>query len=106
LRRRTLDDKKVGVREPVQRPLQHRFVGFRNVTQKRIAEIASEHRPDLRDFARRAEPVQARGERLLQGRRDCLNAALLAALEQQSRHLLDEQRHAAGPLADAVDQLL
>ena len=34
-----------------------------------------------------------------------MNAALLAALNQQARHLLDEQRHAAGALAHPLDQL-
>ena len=71
-----------------------------DVAQQRVGKIASKHRADLRDLARRPEPVEPRGERLLQGRRDRLHAALLAALEQQARHLLDEQRHAAGALAD------
>ena len=35
-----------------------------------------------------------------------MNAALLAALKKQARHLLNEQRHAAGALADPLDQLL
>ena len=55
---------------------------FRDVAQQRIGEIASKNRADLRHLARRAEPVEARGERLLQGRRDGLNAALLAALQE------------------------
>ena len=41
------------------------------------------------DFARFAEPVEPRGERLPQGRRDRLSAALHVALEQESRHLLE-----------------
>ena len=81
--------------------------GYRggHVAQQPVRKIAAEHRPDLRHLPRLAEPVEARGERLLQGRRDGLNAASRAALEEQARHLLDEQRHAAGPLADAVDHV-
>ena len=74
-------------------------------SQERVGEVAAEHRADLRDLPRLAKPVEARRERLLQGRRDGLHAASRAALEKQARHLLDEQRHAAGALADAVDHL-
>jgi hypothetical protein len=35
-----------------------------------------------------------------------LNSALLAALQKQSCHFLDEQRHAAGPLTHPVDYVL
>ena len=44
-------------------------------------KLAPEHGADLRDLARGAEPVEPRGERLLQGRRDRLRAALDAALQ-------------------------
>ena len=71
--------------------------------QERISEFPSHDRAHLRDFSRSAKPVQPRGERLLQGQRDGLHAALFAALEEQPRHLLDEQRHAAGPLVDSFD---
>ena len=82
LRRRALDKQEVGVGKPIQRRLQRWLVAFCDVAQQRIGEIASEHRADLRHLARRPEPVEARGKRLLQGRRDGLNAALLAALKQ------------------------
>ena len=64
------------------------------------------NRPDLRDLARGAEPIEARRERLLQGGRDGLNAAPLPPLQEQARHLLDEQRHATCPFADPLDHLL
>ncbi len=80
--------------------------GRPTIAQQRVGEVASKNRADLRDLARRAEPIEARGERLLQGRRDRLHAALLAALQQEARHLLDEQRHAAGALAHAFDHFL
>ena len=65
-----------------------------------IGEFAPEHRADLRDLSRVAEPVEPRGERLLQRRRDRC-APPSPALQQEPRHLLDEQRHAAGALGDA-----
>ena len=105
-RRRALDKQEVGFGEPLQRRLQRRLVQFGDVTQQRVGEVASKNSPDLRHLARRAKPIEARGERLLQGRRDRLNAALLTALEKQARHLLDEQRHAAGALADPLDHFL
>ena len=74
--------------------------------QQPVRKIAPQHRADLRDFARFAEPVEPRGERLLQGRRDRLRAALRVALEQESRHLLDEQRDAARSLAHSIDHLV
>ena len=86
--------------------MQRRLINLGDVAQQRIGEIASKHRADLRDLARRAQPIEARGKRLLQGRRDGLNTALLAAFNKQARHLLDEQRHAAGALADPFDHLL
>ena len=58
--------------------------------EQRIREAAAQHRADLRGFTRGAEPVEPRGERLLQGRRDRLRAALFAALQQEARDLLDE----------------
>ena len=69
-----------------------------DVAQNHIGEAPTQHRPDLRDFARRSQAVEARGERLPQARRDRLRAALFAALEKQARDLLDEQRHAARAL--------
>jgi hypothetical protein len=54
----------------------------------------------------RAEPIQARGERLLQRWWNGLNAALLASLQKQPCHLLDEQRHAAGSLAHPLNHVL
>jgi hypothetical protein len=60
----------------------------------------------LRHLTRWAEPVKPRHQRLLQRRRDGLNATLLAALQKKPRHLLDEQRHAPGPLSDAVNDLI
>ena len=87
LRRSALDKQEVGVGKPIQRRLQRRLVQLRDIAQQRIGEIASKHRADLRHLTRRPEPIEARGEGLLQGRRDGLNAALLAALQQAGASL-------------------
>jgi hypothetical protein len=80
--------------------------GRRHVAEQPVRKIAPQHSADLRDFARFAEPVEPRGERLSQGRRDRLGAALYLALEQESRNFLDEQRDAARSLAYSVDHLV
>jgi hypothetical protein len=51
------------------------------LTQQRVAEIASKHRADLRDVPRSAQPVEARGEGLLKRGRDGLRSGV-APLEQ------------------------
>jgi hypothetical protein len=73
---------------------------FGDLAQQRIDEIASKNRANLCDLARSAQPIEARGKRLLQGWRDGLNTALLAVFNKQASHLLNEQRHAAGALVD------
>jgi hypothetical protein len=60
----------------------------------------------LGHLARWAEPVEPRHQRLLQRWWDSLNAALLAALQWQPRHFLDEQRHTPSPLRDAINNLI
>ena len=80
--------------------------GRRHLAEQPVRKVAPQHGADLRDFARFAEPVEPRGQRLLQGRRNRLCAALRVALEQEPRHLFDEQRHAARSLAHSIDHLL
>ena len=101
-RRRTLDIEQVGLGEFFERGAQRRLGQAGDGLQQRVGKLAPQHGADLRDFARLAEPVEAGGERLLQGRRDRLRAAL----QHQPRHLLDEQRHAAGAVGKALDHLL
>jgi hypothetical protein len=43
---------------------------------------------------------------LLQGGGDRLHVTLLTALEQEARHFLDRQRHAASALIDPLDHVL
>jgi hypothetical protein len=86
--------------------LKRRLINFGDVAQQGIDEIASKNRANLRDLTRRPEPIEARSKGLLQSRRDGLNSALLATFNKQARHLFNEQRHAAGALADPFDNLL
>ena len=89
LRASALDEQKVRVNKAIERGLQAAVVdrgyggavygGFVETTysggegaQQGIGEIASQDRADLRDFARFAEPVEPRRERLLKRRRDRL----------------------------------
>ena len=101
LRAGALGEEDVRVGEPVERGPEGGVVDPAHVAQQRVSEIVAQYRADLGDFARFAEPVEPRRERLLKRRRDRLQAAGLAALEQKARDLLDEQRHPAGALADA-----
>ena len=105
LRSIALDEQNVGLGEPLQRRLQRAFVEASHGLEQRIRESAAQHCADLRGLTRGAEPIEPRGERLLQGRRDRLRAALLAALQQEARNLLDEQRDAAGALAHPFDDV-
>ena len=105
LRSIALDEQNVGLGEPLQRRLQRAFVEAGHGLEQRIRESAAQHRADLRGLTRGAEPIEPRGERLLQGRRDRLRAALFAALQQEARNLLDEERDAAGALADPFDDV-
>ena len=106
LRRNALDKQEVSVGEPIQRRLQRRLVQFGNLAHEGVCEIAPKDRANLCDLTRSAQPIEPRGKGLLQGRRNGLNTALLATFNKQARHLLNEQRHAAGALADPFDNLL
>jgi hypothetical protein len=105
LRRRAFDEQNVGLGEPLQRRVKSGLVEVGDSLEQRVREVAPKHGADLRDLPRGAEPVETCRERLLQGRRDRLRAALDAALQEEARDLLDEQRHAAGALADPFDDL-
>jgi hypothetical protein len=100
-----LGDEEVRAGEPVERGVEGDVVDLADSAQQRVGEISPEHSADLRDFARFAKPVEPRRERLLKRRRDRLQAADLAALEQKARDFLDEQRHPAGARAHALDHL-
>ena len=105
LRSIALDEQNVGLGEPLQRRSQRAFVEAGHGLEQSIRESAAQHCADLRSLARGAEPIEPRGERLLQGRRDRLRAALFATLQQEARDLLDEQRNAAGALAHPFDDV-
>ena len=63
-----------------------------------MVELPAEHGPYLRHLTRSAQPIEAGGERLLERRRDRLRSAL----QEEARHFLDKQRHASGPIGDAL----
>jgi hypothetical protein len=91
VRRQALDQQNVGFGEPFQSGLQGCAFHPGDIAQEAIGEAASDHRADLRHLTRRAEPVEPRHQRLLQSRRDGLDAAAsLAALQKEPRHFLDE----------------
>jgi hypothetical protein len=105
LRERTLDKQEVSFGKPIQRRLQRALVEASHGSEQRIRETAAQHCADLRGLARRAEPIEPCRERLLQGRRDRLRTTLFAALSQQARNLLDEERDAARALAHRFDDV-
>jgi hypothetical protein len=106
VRREALDQHDVSLGELFQRRLQRRIIHSGDVVKQSIGEAAADDRADLRHFARRAEPVEPRHQRLLQRRRDRLDAAAsLAALQQEPGDFLDEQRHAAGARGDVLDHV-
>ena len=79
-RRQSLDQQDVSLCEPLKSCLQWRVLHPGNGANERVGEISSNHRADLRHVARRAEPVKARHQRLLQRRRNRPDAALRAPL--------------------------
>jgi hypothetical protein len=105
LRSIALDEQNVGLGQPLQRRLQRALLEAGHGLEQRVREAAPQHCADLRGLARGAEPIEPRRERLLQGRRDRLRAALFAALQQEAGNLLDEQRDAAGALAHPFDDV-
>ena len=66
-------------------------------------EAAPDYGADLRHVACWARSVEPRRQRLLECRRDSLDAALFTALQKESCQFLDEQRHSACTLGHAFD---
>ena len=81
---RALGDNEVRGGEPVERGLEGGVLDTADGAQQRVGEISAEDGADLRDFARFAKPVEPRRERLLQRRRDRLQAPCFAALDQKA----------------------
>src|ERR1700722_14087412 len=67
-----LGDEEIRVGEPVERGLESGVIDPAHVPQERISEITAQYSADLRDFARFAERVEPRRERLLKRRRNRL----------------------------------
>ena len=105
--RQTLHQQNVGFREPFQGGLQRGLFHSRDRPQQRIGKAPPDHRADLGHLAGRPKPVQPGRQRLLQRRRNRLDAAPdFAAFQEKPRHLLDEQRYPARTLGDAIDHVL
>ena len=103
----TLHQQNVGFREPFQGGLQRCLFHSRDRPQQRIGKAAPDHRADLGHLAGRPEPVEPGRQRLLQRRRNRLDATPdFAAFQEKPRHLLDEQRYPARTLGDAIDHVL
>ena len=101
LGRQALDQHNVGFGEFLQRHLQGCVLHPGHIADQAIGEAAADHRADLRHLACRTEAVEPRHQGLLQRWRNGLDAAAsLAAIQEEPRHLLDEQRYAAGARGD------
>ncbi len=70
-----------------------------------VGELPPQYRRELRDGACRAQPVEARHERVLQRVRDRDGAGPARALEDRLGQLFREQRHAVALLDQAGEQL-
>src|SRR5215470_8098512 len=69
-RRKALHQEYVGLGQSFQRRLQRFVLHVGNGANERIGEAAPDRGSDLCYLTRRSEPVQPRGQRLLQRRRD------------------------------------
>ena len=67
---RAFGDEEVRAGEPVERGLKGGVIDLADRAQQRIGEVSPQDGADLRDFARVAQPVETRRERLLKRRRD------------------------------------
>ena len=114
MRQRTTAEEQPGTGQAVEcrrevrlRPLRHRL-------DQLVRESAADHRSDLRDLlGDRAEPIEPRNQRSVQGGRDrkgrrraaCEHDGAFGAFQHRLRQLLDEQWHAIGAVDDPVDDL-
>ena len=61
-----IDEQEVGVDELVQRDVEHDLRPASDCDQQRISELAPYHCPNLGDLAGFPQPIESRGQRLLQ----------------------------------------
>src|SRR6516162_10923306 len=78
VRRDALDEQNIGFRELFQCGLQRCLFHPDERAEKAIGETMSNHRADLRYLSGRAKSVEPRSQRLLQRRRNHMDAAFLA----------------------------
>ena len=112
LRRRAAPEHQLGIDQLLQGLLQIALAQWRHRGQQRIGELAPDRRTDLRHLLDRSEAVEARHQRVVQGRgnRERRQRVLLGVGDQpRFQHglgqLLEEQRHAVGPRDDLVADL-
>ena len=114
MRQRTTAEEQPGTGQAVEcrpevrlRPLRHRL-------DQLVPEFAADHRSDLRDLlGDRAEPIEPRNQRSVQGGRDrkgrrraaCEHDGAFGAFQHRLRQLLDKQRHPVGTLDDLGDDI-
>ena len=105
-------DQQAGGRELVEQDAQLERAAVGDGREQGMGEAAADHRANLRHLAGRAQPVEPAGQRGLQRGRDLMRPVLRQSLRRHRRtgfdnglgQLLDEQRHAVGPLEDLLDQ--
>ena len=94
-----------GVRKLCQPRLQfifgHRCYGGEQLVRK----LTSQDRAQLRNILGPAEPVETRGQRVLERRWNIALAQAAAALQHQSGQFLGKERHAVGAFDHGVDHL-
>jgi hypothetical protein len=70
-----------------------------------MRKAAPEHRPDLRDLARGAEPVETGGERLLQGRRDRSVTPAITSFDNAWRVAISPTIRAISPASSGASEI-
>jgi Recombinase/Resolvase, N terminal domain len=110
--------KQLGGHELVERLLQLRFGAVGNGRKQREGELAADHRADLGDLLDRSQTVEASRQRIVQRGRNRQRrqwpgnlvpvgaASKKAGIQHCLSQLLDEERHAVGPLDDLLQHLV
>ena len=113
VRRRAPPEQQARLNETVERRSQLRLRLSRHRSQQGVGELPADRRPDLRNLFGRAEPVEPRHQRRMQGRRDRQRrrrdrrsgygrCAVALRLQHRLGHLLHEQRDAVAALDDVL----
>ena len=101
-----LDEKDVGLSEPLQGRPKLVLIEVGDSFEKRVRKVAVEHGPDLDDFPSEAEPIKPGGERLLQSGRDRRVPPATPRSKRRRVTLFDEQGHAPAAFTHTFYDLL